>query len=285
MERILIVDDDPLIVSGIAEVLQAEGLRVASAFDRESAEALIRAEFFPVILADLRVRSEEDGLNLLEQIRALSPRSAVATITGQTDDVLTMRLRDLGARTVLLKPIDPQVMIAIVRELLGEIESSAALLTDDEFSALHAAVTPRLRSIACRRYALQCEDAEELIQQAWLLFFEKRAAIRASRAWLAGTVANLCKQEIAKRYRRRALESAHHAPSHSTPDALHTGIAVRQALSSLDDRGRELSVRIGLEQESYEEISSVMRLPIGSIGPMFGRAKAKMRKQLSAATA
>src|SRR5260221_4160444 len=52
-------------------------------------------------------------------------------------------------------------------------ESAAALLTDDDFNELHAAITPRLRSIACRRYALQCEDAEELIQKAWLLFLEK----------------------------------------------------------------------------------------------------------------
>ncbi len=285
MERILVIDDNPLVVKGIVQLLEAEGLVVASAFDRESAEALVRAEFFPVILADLRVRSEEDGLNLLEQIRALSPRSAVATITGEADDVLKMRLRDLGARMVLLKPVDPEVVISLVRELLGEIESAAALLTDDEFNALHAAITPRLRSIACRRYALQCEDAEELIQKAWLLFLEKRAAIRASRAWLAGTVANLCKQEIAKRYRRRALESRYHAPSHNTPDALDAGIAVQQAMSVLDGRGRELCIRIGLEEESYGEISRAMQLPIGSIGPLFGRAKAKMRKQLSVATA
>src|SRR5216684_3538690 len=225
MERVLVVDDDPLVVKEIAQLLEAEGLGVASAFDRESAEALVRAEFFPVILADLRERS---------------------------------------ARTVLLKPVDPEVVIALVRELLREIETAAALLTDDEFNALHAAITPRLRSIACRRYALQCEDAEELIQKAWLLFLEKRAAIRASRAWLAGTVANLSKQEIAKRYRRRALESEYNAPSHNTPDALDAGIAVQQALSSLDGRGRELCVRIGLEEESYEEISRAMNLPIGS---------------------
>ena len=280
MERILVIDDDPFVIKEMTALLKAEGLDVAGAFDRESAEEMIRAEFFPVILADLRVGSEENGLQLLEQIRILSPRSAVATITGEADAVMRTRLRDLGARTVLLKPIDPEVMIALVRELLGEIESAAALLTGDEFAALHVAIMPRLRFIACRRFALLCEDAHELIQQAWLLFFEKRAAIRATRAWLSGTVANLCKQEIAKRYRRRALELEYNEPAHTTPDALHAGIAVQQALSTLDDRGRELCVRIGLKQESYEEISSAMGLPIGSIGPLFGRAKVKMRKQL-----
>src|SRR5258705_94153 len=117
MERVLVIDDDPFVVRETAALLEAEGLTVATALDCQSAEEMIRAEFFPVILADLRVHSEEDGLNLLEQIRALSPRSAVATITGQADEVLTMRLRDLGARTVLLKPVDPEVMIALVREL------------------------------------------------------------------------------------------------------------------------------------------------------------------------
>ena len=60
---------------------------------------------------------------------------------------------------------------------------------------------------------------------------------------------------------------------------------IHLSLSALDGRGRELCVRIGLEEESYEEISRAMHLPIGSIGPLFGRAKAKMRKQLNIATA
>ena len=161
MERILVVDDDPFVVEEMVSLLEAEGLGVASAFDCESAEEMIRAEFFPVILADLRVRSEEDGLQLLERIRSLSPRSAVATITAGADEVMEMRLRDLGARTVLLKPVDPDVVIALVRELLGEIETAAAQLSEDDFGALHAAMTPRLRSIACRRYELHCDDRSE----------------------------------------------------------------------------------------------------------------------------
>ncbi len=40
---------------------------------------------------------------------------------------------------------------------------------------------------------------EELVQHAWLLYFEKRSAIRAARAWMKGTIMNLCKQEIQQR--------------------------------------------------------------------------------------
>jgi RNA polymerase sigma factor (sigma-70 family) len=282
MSRILVVDDDPMIVESLQETLAAEGLASVGAYDQASAEALIGIEFFPIILADLRLRTAEEGIGLLQLIQRSSPASAVITITGDADEVISMRLRDLGSRTVLVKPVDPNVLMALVREMLIEIDESAALLEDENVEVLYAAVTPQLRGLAYRRYGFSGEDADDLVQRAWLLYFEKRSSIRASRAWMSGTILNLCKQEIQQRYRRRAFDDGYDGPTETVSGADDARIAIGQALGVLDERGRELCVRIGLERQSYEEVSTAMNLPIGSIGPLFIRAKDRMRTQLMA---
>jgi len=285
MSRILVVDDDPNVVEALMETLEAESLSSVGAYDEASAESLITNEFFPVIVADLRLRSEAEGLGLLEHIQRISPLSAVVTITGSIDDVIEVRLRELGSRTTLLKPMEPEQIISVVREMLAEVEGAAALLREEgigeDIDVLYASVTPKLRVMAARRYGFAGCEAEDMIQKAWMLYAEKRNAIRATRAWMTGTVINLCKQEIQRRYRERAFDQSFHRTTLVSHPADDARIAIEQALSVLDERGRELCIRIGLDRQSYQEVSVAMSLPIGSIGPLFIRAKERMRSHLS----
>ena len=55
------------------------------------------------------------------------------------------------------------------------------------------------------------------------------------------------------------------------------GIAVRQAMAGLDTNSRTLCALIAIEGYAYEEVSSRTGLPLGSIGPMYMRAKKKLR--------
>src|SRR5205085_803164 len=61
MTRILVVDDDPMIVEGLVEMLRIESFDAAGALDRESAEKAMAAEFYPIVLADLRHRSRRSA--------------------------------------------------------------------------------------------------------------------------------------------------------------------------------------------------------------------------------
>src|ERR1700680_5052666 len=105
MDRILIVDDAQ-IVGSLISLLEIHGFDVVGAFDRESAEAMLATEFFPIILADGRLRTEEDGLRLLESIRRLSPRTRVASLIADSTDALEQHLTALGGTLVLHKPVD-----------------------------------------------------------------------------------------------------------------------------------------------------------------------------------
>jgi len=79
--KILIVDDEPAVVAGITAMLDVHQIDAEGIGDAALAEQRIADEFFPVILADLRMRTEEEGLRLLDAVRRLSPRSRIASMT------------------------------------------------------------------------------------------------------------------------------------------------------------------------------------------------------------
>ena len=63
-------------------------------------------------------------------------------------------------------------------------------------------------------------------------------------------------------------------------DATDTRLIINEAMSRIDSRSRELCRRIGMEGSSYAEVSERMSLPIGSIGPLYIRAKERLRRSL-----
>lgn len=274
MNKILIVDDDEIVASSLLAIFEAHDFSARAAHDRQQAEALIAGEFFPIILADVRLQTEEEGFALLESIQRLSPRSRVASLTGYATPSIERELAARGTMMVLEKPIGVDEIVAVVRELLAQIEVELAAAPDNEELVR---ITDRLlRAIPQKRYGFSREDAEELAQEAWCLFFEKQQSVRTPKAWLTGAVANLCKQEVQRRMRDRGEEGAE--PSYG--EAFDAKLTVQQALSRLDPKSRTLCELIGLEQRSYEEVSVAASIPLGSVGPLYMRAKQKLRAAL-----
>ena len=281
MNRILIVDDEAPLAEGLALLFETEQLEAVSASTCEAAEMLMRGEFFPVILADVRLRTEEEGLRLLESIRSITPRSRVASLTGYATPGTEAKLRALGALTILYKPIDFDELLRVVREMLGA-STAEDVAEPVDLDELYVKVRGLLYSLPARRYGLTADDAEEIVQEAWCLFLEKRATIRQPRAWLAGAVVNLCKQSIGDKRRCREKEtelspSLQSGDRHNHDDVL----TVRQALGRVDQRTRDLCTLIGLENRSYDDVSTQLGIPLGSVGPLYMRAKVKLKETVT----
>jgi len=147
MKRILIVDDDPMVAFAVSTMLEEYELAAETAHSREDAEAMLANEFFPVILADLRLRSEEEGFLLLDSIRRLSPRSQVASMTGYATPDIEKRLHELGARLVLHKPVGNDVLLAVMREMLAEVERAGEATSDEDLEQVYESTLATLRSI------------------------------------------------------------------------------------------------------------------------------------------
>lgn len=112
--RVLVIDDEPAILSGIRYLLRSWGCEVAVAEDR--AQALLAAEEWPtppdIIISDLRLRDGESGLDVLAALEQHYQRDGGATfprllITGETR---SDRLREIMAARipVLYKPVSPE---------------------------------------------------------------------------------------------------------------------------------------------------------------------------------
>jgi len=283
--RVLVVDDEETIVEGLLGLLDYEKIESSGAFDRLGAELLMAKTFYAVIVADLRLHTEAEGLALLDAIRRISPRSRVLTLTGFATQELEDEVLRRGSTMVLRKPALGDEILAAIADLLAEVESMAAAQETLDLEQLHLGLRNLLHSIPRKRYGLTAHEAEEVVQQAWLLFLEKRDLIRMARPWLVGTVANLCKRQIGAAKRQRetfvheeALAELPDPRSESSDDY----IALRQALAALNKQSRDLCILIAIKGYAYEEVSAITGLPIGSIGPMYLRAKSKMRMQMAA---
>ncbi len=153
-------------------------------------------------------------------------------------------------------------------------------LTPGDYAKVYAATEGQLRATMFRRYRLSADECDDILQQAWCLLLEKRDEVRDAGGWLSGTVMNLSRQLIHRSTRERPFDAFPASERSDTQDSAVT-LAVRRALSRLDERSRLLCELIGLEQLSYAEVSERLSLPIGSIGPLYIRAKERLRKELT----
>jgi RNA polymerase sigma factor (sigma-70 family) len=277
--RILVVDDEPAVAAGIQAILELHGLESESASDCDTAVTRIEQEFFPVILADLRMRSEDDGLQLIAAARRISPRSRVAAITGFADANTARRVEECGGALVLQKPFVEEELLAALTEMLQAVEAAEESACEGDLESLYLRSKGLLHKIAQGRYGFGRDDAQELIQETWLLFLEKREGIRSPQSWLTGTITNLCRREIDRRVRDRSRIGERVNEGHEP--AFDSVLAVRQGLARLDQRARNLCRMIAFEQLSYDEVSRSAGLPLGSVGPLYMRARKQLRAVMS----
>jgi len=283
-KRVLVVDDECLIVEGLTAWLQYECWEPAGADSRTSAVAMMEETFYPIVVTDLCLETEEEGLALVDHVLNSSRGSRVVVLSGYVTPDVEEDLLRRGVSLVLQKPALCEVITEAINALLVEMEREAGDDENLDLEELYLKVRRRLYSIPTRRFRLSADRAEDVIQEAWLLFLQKRGLIRSATPWLAGTVANLSRQNIARSVRRRETMDdegiAVIVDPRTSSDATAV-IALRTALDHLDDRGRALCELIGLEGLSYDEVSARLHLPLGSIGPLYIRAKQKLRKALS----
>jgi len=115
--RILVVEDNKTLAGGLSAVLRVAGYAVDVVHDGVSAEAVLAAESFDLVVLDLSL-PQMDGLDVLRGMRARKNASAVLILTAR--GALDERVRglDLGADDYMTKPFEVSELEARVRVLL-----------------------------------------------------------------------------------------------------------------------------------------------------------------------
>jgi len=119
---ILVVDDDRTSRHLTESLLKREGWKVTGAKDGVDALKLLRTRRFTLMLLDVWM-PRMNGLELLEQLRALEHRPRVVVMTSdETPATLLQAVRD-QAFTYVHKPVDAELLIETVRLAIAEPET------------------------------------------------------------------------------------------------------------------------------------------------------------------
>jgi len=114
--RILVVDDEKIIVKGIKFNLERDGYDVDTAFDGEEAMEKIRAVEYDAILLDLML-PKIDGLEVCRMVREFS-NVPIIMLTAKSDDIDKLIGFEYGADDYVTKPFNVMEIKARVRALL-----------------------------------------------------------------------------------------------------------------------------------------------------------------------
>jgi DNA-binding NtrC family response regulator len=117
-ESILIVDDDPVFCKTLKDILTLRGYQVETESSSENVLEHMEKSYKLVIVLDIKL-AEENGLDLLRQIRAKYPSKPVVLVTGYRDNMGSSVEKGLkiGAYTSLYKPFETENLLNLIEEI------------------------------------------------------------------------------------------------------------------------------------------------------------------------
>ncbi|MFN2351829.1 MAG: sigma-54-dependent transcriptional regulator, partial [Kiritimatiellia bacterium] len=117
MAKIILVDDEPSILSVLNVLLKAEGYEVTPVDGGDKALAIIKDHQFDLMISDIRMKPV-DGITLLRAVREHQPAMAVLMVTGYGSVETAVEAMKLGAFDYITKPFKVDEMLITVHRAL-----------------------------------------------------------------------------------------------------------------------------------------------------------------------
>jgi two-component system, OmpR family, response regulator MprA len=177
--HILVVDDDPHMLTMMRRVLEVEGYGVAVAPDGDTALDVLRSQPVDLLILDLMLPGR-DGFEVCRIVRRESP-VPVLMLTARDEATNKVTGLDSGADDYVVKPFNPDELLARVRALLRRAqprEVEVLRFQDIELvpSAREARRGEEPLELTAREYELlelflrnprQVLSREQILQQVW----------------------------------------------------------------------------------------------------------------------
>ncbi len=135
--KILLVDDEVAILLTLKAVLEISGFQVDTAASAREAKLKLKKTAYAMIITDMRMESDESGRQVIRAARAAAYRPAIALLTAFP--VADEDWQAMGADNMLVKPMQIQVLLKQVEELLASHTARLAASTDGTAPELHLA--------------------------------------------------------------------------------------------------------------------------------------------------
>ena len=147
------------------------------------------------------------------------------------------------------------------------------------------------------RFLGDVEDAEDIAQETFLRVFRKKKAyknVAKFSTWIYTITGNLAKTELRRRKRRRLLSisilgfedkdfelrDTGKGPEESV-DKLIKDDVIQKAINSLPEKFKEVIIFRDIQELSYEEISSILKIPLGTVKSRVNRGRLKLQDKLA----
>ena len=159
--KILVVDDEKLLVKGIKFNLEQEGYQVVTAFDGEEAIRLAHDESIDLILLDLML-PKTDGFTVCRTIRGFS-NVPIIMLTAKGEDIDKILGLEYGADDYITKPFNIREVTARIKAIVRRInpspkgDSGKVMVSGDitlDYNFRRAVVNDRLVELTSKEFDL-----------------------------------------------------------------------------------------------------------------------------------
>jgi DNA-binding NtrC family response regulator len=116
-ERMLIIDDEEVVLESCRKIFSAEGFQVTCTTSPPEGLRLIADSSFDVILCDWKMPGF-DGLDVLEELERRSSHSALVMISGYPTVGRATEAMKRGAMDYVAKPFTPEEIVEVVKKAM-----------------------------------------------------------------------------------------------------------------------------------------------------------------------
>jgi DNA-binding response OmpR family regulator len=159
--KLLLVDDDTTVLTGLGAVLEAHEYKVTTASSVMEALQRIASESFDVLLSDLHMPGDGDGLIVAGAVRHANPKAVTLLISANPDMTKATAAILRQVDEIVLKPVNARTIIQAIRQHLAQEE-------------------PLQRSLTVEAAATVLERESASVTQAWLQAMKETGGLTAA---------------------------------------------------------------------------------------------------------
>ncbi|MFV0558967.1 MAG: response regulator transcription factor [Enterococcus sp.] len=135
MKKVLVVDDEPSIVTLITFNLEKEGYQVTSVNDGKEGLHLALSQRFDFIILDVMLPSM-DGMDITKKIRQEKVETPILLLTAKDETIDRILGLEIGADDYLTKPFSPREVLARMKAIFRRLEPRNDVSVTEEEQAI-----------------------------------------------------------------------------------------------------------------------------------------------------
>lgn len=118
--KVLVVDDEAIVLKSCRMVLEAEGCEVIAAGSVDEALAILDRQIPELLLIDVKM-PVHNGMYLMRRVKEKRPGIPIIVMSGYATSETIKEAEDLGAATFLPKPFTPDELADTIKTVIANV--------------------------------------------------------------------------------------------------------------------------------------------------------------------